>query len=134
MNIKQELAQYRQCFQTWISLIEEEEKLRSLSEKITASLNGMPGGTGDRPGKVGLVLEGIEAALGKISEDKCDIKARRDAVLALVNSVPDERERIVLRYAYINGFSWREISARTGYDERHVRRLHRQALEFLQLR
>ena len=54
MNIKQELAQYRQCFQVWISLIEEEAKLRSLSEKITASLNGMPGGTGDRPGKVGL--------------------------------------------------------------------------------
>lgn len=134
MNIKQELAQYRQCFHVWISLIEEEAKLRSLSEKITASLNGMPGGTGDRTGKVGLVLEGIEAALGKISEDKCDIKARRDAVLALVNSVPDERERIVLRYAYINGYSWRELSARTGYDERHVRRLHRQALYFLQSR
>lgn len=66
MNIKQGLAQYRQCFQTWISLIEEEEKLRSLSEKITASLNGMPGGTGDRPGKVGLVLEGIEAATAPI--------------------------------------------------------------------
>lgn len=66
MNIKQELAQYRQCFQVWISLIEEEAKLRSLSEKITASLNGMPGGTGDRPDKVGMVLEGIEAVLGKI--------------------------------------------------------------------
>lgn len=115
MDVKKELSQYRRCFQAWISLVEEEEKLRSLSEKITASLNGMPSGTGDRPDKVGLVLEGIEAALGKISEDKCDIKARRDAVLALVNSVPDERERIVLRYAYINGFSWRELSARTGY-------------------
>lgn len=134
MDVKKELSQYRRCFQAWISLVEEEEKLRSLSEKITASLNGMPSGTGDRPDKVGMVLEGIEAVLGKISEDKCDIKARRDAVLALVNSVPDERERIVLRYAYINGFSWREISARTGYDERHVRRLYRQALEFLQSR
>lgn len=71
MNIKQELAQYRQCFQVWISLIEEEAKLRSISEKITASLNGMPGGTGDRPDKVGMVLEGIEAVLGKIRRVHC---------------------------------------------------------------
>lgn len=132
MEVKRELMQYRQCFQTWISLIEEEAKLRSLSEKITASLNGMPGGTGDRPDKVGMVLEGIEAALGKISDDMCDINARRDAVLALINSVTDGRERVVLRYAYINGFSWREISARTGYDERYVRRLHQRAIEYLE--
>lgn len=131
MEVKRELGQYRQCFQTWISLIEEEAELRSLSEKITASLSGMPGGTGDRPDKVGMVLEGVEAALGKISDEMCDISARRNDVISLVESVPDERERIVLRYAYINGFGWREISARTGYDERYVRRLHQRAIEFL---
>lgn len=132
MEVKRELGQYRQCFQTWISLIEEEAELRSLSEKITASLSGIPGGTGDRPDKVGMVLEGVEAALGKISDEMCDINARRNDVIALVESVPDERERIVLRYAYINGFSWREISARTGYDERYVRRLHQRAIEHLE--
>lgn len=35
MNIKQELAQYRQCFQVWISLTEEEAKLRSLFSILT---------------------------------------------------------------------------------------------------
>lgn len=134
MDIKQELGQYRRCFGTWLSLVDEERQLRSLAEKITAALGGMPGGTGDRPDKVGMVLEGIEKALDKIGADQCELSARRAAVLTLVNSVPDERERAVLRYAYINGYSWREISARTGYDERHVRRLHQRALEFLEMR
>lgn len=131
MNKVEILQQYRDCIDLWTGFVDEERRLRSLAESITASLSGLPGGTGDKPGKVGIVIEGLEHILEGISDSECHIEQLRNNALQVIESVSDYRERKVLRLRYINGQTWREISAQTGYDERYIRRLHRRALEHL---
>lgn len=126
------LRRYRDCIDVWCSLVEEEKRLRSLAEGVTASLSGLPGGTGDGPGKVGIVLEGMERILNEITEEQCRIEDLRKEALQVIRSIEDSRERTVLRFYLINHFGWQEISCRTGYDERYVRRLYHRAVQNLQ--
>ena len=45
-----------------------------------------------------------------------------------INQLEDERHRVILREHYINGLSFCEISDILGYTERHLHRIHGEAL------
>ena len=45
-----------------------------------------------------------------------------------INQLEDERHRVILREHYINGLSFLEISKSLGYTERHLYRIHGDAL------
>ena len=45
-----------------------------------------------------------------------------------INQLEDERHRVILREHYINGLSFLEISKNLGYTERHLYRIHGDAL------
>ena len=45
-----------------------------------------------------------------------------------INQLEDERHRVILREHYINGLSFCEISDILGYTERHLYRIHGDAL------
>lgn len=47
----------------------------------------------------------------------------------LIGQLKDSRHRDVLRYRYLNGWSWGKIEKETQLDLRWVHRLHGQALE-----
>ena len=44
------------------------------------------------------------------------------------SQLEDERHRVILRERYINGLSFREIAKIVGYTERHLHRIHGEAL------
>ena len=46
-----------------------------------------------------------------------------------VDRMQDQTEREILRYRYIDGLSWEEISARLNYSKRNVTRIHGRALQ-----
>ena len=47
----------------------------------------------------------------------------------LIRQVPDDKQQLVLTERYINGASWDEIAARTGYSFGGLMKLHRKALQ-----
>ena len=49
-----------------------------------------------------------------------------------INQLEDERHRVILREHYINGLSFMEISKNLGYTERHLYRIHGDALQKFQ--
>ena len=51
---------------------------------------------------------------------------------SLILSIPDDTLRLVLVCKYIQGHSDEKISDEINYSPRHVRRLHRRALEYLE--
>lgn len=55
-------------------------------------------------------------------------KAVADAA-DLIDMVGDARGRLVLHYRYIACMSWRAIAKRMGYAERHIYRLHDDAID-----
>lgn len=46
-----------------------------------------------------------------------------------IDLIPDRLDRVVLRYRYINNFTWERIAERMNYSERHLKRLHIQAVK-----
>ena len=49
-----------------------------------------------------------------------------------INQLEDERHRVILREHYINGLSFMKISKNLGYTERHLYRIHGDALQKFQ--
>ncbi len=68
-----------------------------------------------------LYLEGVE-----------QVKAHKD-IDYRINQLENEDERDVLFYRYIKGKRWWEIAELMGYSERHITRIHGNALEHLEL-
>lgn len=46
-----------------------------------------------------------------------------------INSLP-ERERVIMRYRYVDGLSWNKIKRKVNYSD-HVYRIHARALKIL---
>lgn len=126
------LNRYRDDLETLRSLNAEAEEVRSIADGISINWSGMPGGSGGLT-KAEKALESLEALMDKIKADKTEIIARRAEIKACIESVQDERQRNILRYRYINGFSWPEVSARLGYDQCYIQRVHRRAVEAMEI-
>lgn len=47
-----------------------------------------------------------------------------------INKLP-ERERMLIRYRYIDGYSWINIAAKMNYSWKQTHRIHEKALELL---
>lgn len=51
----------------------------------------------------------------------------------LINNVENYTQRLLLRYRYINGFSFERIAVELNYSWRHTHRLHSKALDNINL-
>lgn len=45
-----------------------------------------------------------------------------------IEHLEDWKERVILRYRYINNFTWEHISERTGYSKKQISRIHKRAI------
>lgn len=45
-----------------------------------------------------------------------------------IEHLEDWKERVVLRYRYINNYTWEHISERTGYSKKQISRIHKRAI------
>ena len=110
------------------ALIERQRRYRELAERRTAVYRDTPGG-GRR------CSSSVEEYVVKIIDLEREIDRRIDEYVDLtreietaIDKVGDDRYRDILRYRYINDWSWERIAQEMHYDERWVRRLHGWAL------
>lgn len=108
------------------------EELRRRCENITSNWDAMPGGSGD-PHK-----DATLAALAQKSAEADAWKAewaRREAeVEKFLDRIPNAVHRVLLQLKYVDLLKWPQIVERLPdynihYVERHVHRLHGDALE-----
>ena len=76
-----------------------------------------------------------EEKLVKLADKSSDINLKIDELVDFkitmgnyIDQLEDERHRVILREHYINGLSFCEISEILGYTERHLHRIHGEAL------
>ena len=108
------------------SLIREHESVKSTLLKATDYSNE-PVATTKR--------NTSEDKMVKLADKSSDIDLKIDELVDFkitmgnyINQLEDERHRVILREHYINGLSFLEISKNLGYTERHLYRIHGDAL------
>ena len=112
------------------SLIREHESVKSTLLKATDYSNE-PVATTKR--------NTSEDKLVKLADKSSDIDLKIDELVDFkitmgnhINQLEDERHRVILREHYINGLSFCEIAKNVGYTERHLYRIHGDALQKFQ--
>ena len=112
------------------SLIREHESVKSTLLKATDYSNE-PVATTKR--------NTSEDKLIKLADKSSEIDLKIDELVDFkitmgnhINQLEDERHRVILREHYINGLSFCEISDILGYTERHLYRIHGDALQKFQ--
>jgi hypothetical protein len=125
---KRYLMEYRTLVHRRDALLDELDRLNDANQRATSRitairLSGTSGHGGFEDGAL-RVVDG-EARLQQLVEhiDEC-LSAR----LAMIDLLPDERQKLVLTYRYINGNSWEQIMKIMHYAERQAFRVHGEAL------
>lgn len=128
MTAKEYLRQLARSNSRIDALIERQRRYRELAERRTAVYRDTPGG-GRR------CSSSVEECAVKIIDLEREIDRRIDEYVDLtreietaIDKVGDDRYRDILRYRYINGWSWERIAQEMHYDRRQITRLHGLAL------
>jgi DNA-directed RNA polymerase specialized sigma24 family protein len=82
----------------------DREMLMDMATKITAGMDGMPHGS-DVTDKVG----NIAVKLATLSSDIDALEARRDKLMAVLESLPPDEYGALHRH-YIRGMTWEEVA------------------------
>lgn len=126
------LRRYREAVAEQNRIMDEIKSWRSLAERVSPTLSGMPAGGGG-PGRMIAAVEHINALEAELAGQLVERVATRREIGQAIGRVPDERLARLLRLRYIEGLRFEEISVQEHIEYRWVRRLHKRALEKLTL-
>lgn len=125
------LRKYQEAERESSRLEEEIARWYSKAEKTTSVISQVPGGGGcDRLQGAVEEIDGLAIRLG---EQRIKSVQTRQDVDRAIQSVTGERLQRLLRYRYIDGMSWKDISRTMNYVERHITRMHGEALNTMSL-
>lgn len=128
MDPKAFLLRYREIQHQIEANAQEALCLRSLAEKCTVSFDSESGGTGDgqRIPRITEQLLRLEAQTEQLIHT---LDAVRAEIIAVINAVPQQHQRELLRYRYLAGMKFEQIAVEMHYSYFHlVHRLHPEAL------
>lgn len=143
MNCEEETRRVRALRVQWLyryldacrleRLYEEEVRaLRADACRVTASLSGMPGGSGDGQA-LPRAVERIDAARARAEEQIAVCSAVRREVAAVLETIPAADDYELMRRRYLLGQTWREVGKAMGYCIRQVRRKHDKIVDGLKM-
>lgn len=121
------LRQYGEALRAERQINEEMNQLRLDTMMPAVTNDGMPhgsGGCGDLSGYAAKMDE-LMAELKEQLEKR--IAIRREIVRA-IEELPDETEKLILRYRYIHLLKFEEIAEKIHYSPHHVLKIHGNAL------
>ncbi len=128
---KKYLREYRGHVRRIDRIDAELAELRAMKTAISINNDGMPHGSGQSD------MSGYAAQLDtlerKLLQEKNQLFIGYTKILDRINSLSSENERDVLFYRYIKGLAWWEIAEKMGYSERHITRIHGEALAHFQM-
>lgn len=128
MDPKAFLLRYREIQHHIEANAQEALCLRSLAEKCTVSFDSDHSGSGDgqRIPRITEQLLRLEAQTEQLTHT---LDAVRAEIIAVINAVPQQYHRELLRYRYLAGMKFEQIAVEMHYSYFHlVHRLHPEAL------
>ena len=125
------LSRYRNNELEIERLEETIEKWESRAERVTACYDSIktPGGDDRMQCAIDMICELRNALYDRL----VDSTELRYEIENKISSVKDDRLRLILEYRYIDGMNWEHISERLHTEYRWILRLHRRALDMIEL-
>lgn len=127
MTAKNYLRKIRHLDKTVSTKLEQIEILHAQVTKTTSTLSDMPKGGGEQDKLAGTIAKIVDLKKGLHEEIRDYISLKAEAI-RLIDSMSDDRHRLVLTYRYINGKTWEEIAVAMHYTYKWVHVLHGLAL------
>ena len=127
---REQLKGIRLADQRINSKLDKIEQLRSLAERTTTLMTGMPRCVGDQD-KYNAIICRIWALEKEIDADIDAFAEMHRAASDAIDALENERERIVLEMRYLCYRSWGRIAREMEIPERTVYWLHGQALKHI---
>lgn len=130
--INENLSQYRDVKKE-IDHIEEELKrleMRMLSPRASI-LSDVPKGpisNSDQMADNLIKLEELRDKYKSLLEELCERQLKVEEAIAELEPL----ERDLIRYRYVDGLMWRDVSEKIGYAQRQTHRIHDKILEKLE--
>lgn len=127
MTAKEELGQLYRLRESIDCLIERKKQTLDLAYKITSCNNGMPKGAGgDKVSSAAISSADLAA---EIEEKTGEYKRLQREIGQKIARIENRDYRLLLELRYLNFNPWHIIAWKMSYDERHIYRLHNQALK-----
>lgn len=122
------LRRYRDSLRRERELAEEVEQLRARACKVTPSLSGMPGGTGDGQ-TLARAVDQIVLARQELQAQINVCAATRQKIVAAIEQIKNPRDHEILRRRYLLGQRWESVAVEMHLEYRWVTRRHRKTVE-----
>ena len=113
--------------------LEEVARLRAKLTRVTEVFTAEPKGGGSIYGKTEEILAKIVDLEKEIDADVDRLIAVRDNIKSVIEVVEDDRERLLLQYRYLDGWTFEKIAVEMNYSWRQIHRLHSRALTNLKM-
>ena len=95
------------------------------------NMDGMPHGTGSSDlSSYAVQLNRLEKKLSREVGRQIRI---RNQIWKAIEGLPTEAEKMILKFRYINRYSWEEAAVKACYTYRHTLRIHGEALKHLEV-
>lgn len=130
MTAKEYLSQGRWLNQKILNRNDEIRRLRELTETIKATNyeQSIVQTSGKPDASFTLIVEKIADKESELLDEVERYLKFREKIGREIRQLPKDEEKILLEKRYISFKSWSAISNEMGYAERHILRLHAQAL------
>ena len=106
------------------------KQLRSLAQSMTPHYSQVPGSGGSKSTMENAVADIVELE-NDIAEKSRQLRDDFKEAEAIIDSVPDYKQRTVLCYRYLYFYRWEEIASDLHYSWAQVHRFRKNALEYL---
>lgn len=127
MTAKEELGQLYRLRESIDCLLERKKQTLDLAYKITSCNNGMPKGAGgDKVSSAAISSADLAA---EIEEKTGEYERLQREIGQKIARIENRDYRLLLELRYLNFNPWHIIAWKMSYDERHIYRLHNQALK-----
>ena len=113
--------------------LEEVARLRAKLTRIMPIYSTEPKGGGSIRGKTESIIAKIVDLENEIDTDIDRLVAIREGIKTIIEAVEDDRERLLLQYRYLDGWTFEKIAVEMNYSWRQIHRLHSKALTNLKM-
>ena len=132
MTAKDYLRSIRDSDRRINAKLDQATRLRSLAERMTSVLDpnrGSGRSSGDKTDSIDRLID-LERELDTMVNELVD---KKRCAMAAIEALEDDRERDVLRFRYLNGWSWQRIAMALHCDRSTVWRWHGDALQHIRI-
>lgn len=130
---KQYLMEYRALVQRRDALLDELDRLREATLRATGRISAVPPSGTRNPGATEDALLRVVEGETRLMQIIAHLKEALSVRLALIEQLPDEREKTLLTLRYIKGYDWEHVGYALHYERTRVFELHQHALEGIRL-